>query len=154
MRCSTQLETSQFRFFLLVFILFCWFSFSEGINNGTEDSTIRSLIPTNSSADKRLKVKLALMGVMYNRYGPPTQLFRMGSAFIMALEDSNRMNSRIELSYTIHDSACDPRKSVSGLVDVVRDYDIYGVIGPACSSAVISLGYLASHWNIPVIGYT
>ena len=154
MGCSTLLETSPPGLLFLACILFCWFSFSEGINNETEDSTIGSLISTNASADTRLKVKLALMGMMYNRYGPPARLYRMGSAFIMALEDSNRMNSRIELSYTMHDSACDPRQSVGGLVDVVREHEIYGVIGPACSTAIMSLGYLAAHWNIPVIGYT
>ena len=125
---------------------------NRAMSNSSEFTTLSPR--TSNSSPRKLQITLALMGMRYPGRGPPTKLYRVGSAFIMALEDSNRMSSRLELSYTLHDSACDPRKSVGGLVDVVRDYGIYGVIGPACSAAAISLAYLAAHWNIPVIGYT
>ena len=92
----------------------------------------------------------------YKRWAPPFQLFKLGSAFLIALDKINT-NETILPNYTVNyvlgDDDCARKKALGNFVTLAKDKGIIACIGPACSGSASIAGYLASYWNIPMIGY-
>ncbi|XP_076472065.1 atrial natriuretic peptide receptor 2-like [Babylonia areolata] len=52
-----------------------------------------------------------------------------------------------------YDSKCDPKAALTAAVDARRDFDPDVFLGPPCSEGMSGVAMLASHWNIPVVGW-
>ena len=93
---------------------------------------------------------------------PITGGFQVGNGIRAAIkavfDDINKNRTflpSLNLTYTIHNSACDPVKAVGIAADLMRSQaavDVY--IGPGCSKACLSTGLLAQYWNKPIISYS
>ena len=92
----------------------------------------------------------------YQRWGPPFQLFLLGSAFLIALDKINNNETVLPnhtINYILSDDSCMPKKHLGEFVTLVKDKRVMGTIGPVCSHVAEKSGYLASFWNVPMVGY-
>ena len=88
--------------------------------------------------------------------GPPFQLFKIGSAFQIALDTIHTNENLLfnkTLDYVFDDSGCSEKKAIDSVVTLVRDYHVDAIVGPACSTSAVGVGKLASQWNVPVVAY-
>ncbi|XP_077977104.1 atrial natriuretic peptide receptor 1-like [Glandiceps talaboti] len=89
--------------------------------------------------------------------GAPFRAEKIGAAMKVTC---NRINAdtvnfpNITLNFTIADSMCDNGKLCLGeFVREVTNNNVYGGIGPPCSTDAEACALLASEWNIPMISY-
>ena len=93
---------------------------------------------------------------------PITGGFRVGDgirpAIKAAFDDINRDENLLpdlNLTYTIHNSACDSVKAVGIAADLMRSSaSVDAYIGPGCSIACLAAGLLAQYWNKPIISFS
>ena len=93
---------------------------------------------------------------------PITGGFQVGNgirpAIKAAFDDINRDKNllpALNLTYTIHDSACDSVSAVGIAADLKQSSaSVDGYIGPGCSIACLAAGLLAQYWNKPIISYS
>lgn len=82
---------------------------------------------------------------------------RMASALLVAFDTvHNKLNllQDYNLTYTWKDSECDAGVTLSAIADFQTNQpDIHAYIGPGCSVACVPGGYLAAHWNNPMISF-
>ena len=100
-------------------------------------------------------ILIALSGY-YKLFGPPFQLFKLGSGFVIAQDKINRNNTILPnhtIKYVLSDDGCTRKKALGEFVTLVKDEGVIAVIGLACSSSARIAGYLASEWNVPIIAY-
>lgn len=111
----------------------------------------------NAAVPKRLHV-----GVLVPITPTTTGGFHVGDgirpAIKAAFDDINRdkdLLPDLNLTYTVHDSACDSVKAVGIAADLMRsETSVDAYIGPGCSIACLSAGLLAQYWNKPIISYS
>ena len=92
----------------------------------------------------------------YQLYAPPFQLYKLGSAFLIAQDRINKDETILpnhEVKYVLHDDGCEAKKGIGKFVTLVKDEGVIALIGPSCSGAAEIIGYLASQWNVPLIAY-
>ena len=86
------------------------------------------------------------------RVGP-----RMASGLLVAFDTiKNKLNllPSYNLSYVWKDSQCDAGASLRAIADLrLVKPAIDAFIGPGCSVGCVPGGYLAAHWNIPMISF-
>ena len=115
-----------------------------------------SLLSTGAAQTRRESLKLGFSAMSdFIPRGPPYRYGQMGSALVMALEDVNNDENILPnhtLEYILSPTDCDQKKSLAVLVQL-RD-QIAAMIGPSCSSAIASMGLLASYWDIPLVGFS
>ncbi|XP_022793921.1 atrial natriuretic peptide receptor 1-like isoform X2 [Stylophora pistillata] len=93
---------------------------------------------------------------------PITGTFKVGDsirpAIKAAFDDVNNDPNflvGVNLTYTVHNSACDSVKAVGLTADLMRSStSVDAYIGPGCSVACLSAGLLARHWNKPIISFS
>lgn len=81
---------------------------------------------------------------------------RLASAIIVAIEKVRDLNllPGYNLTYIWKDSFCQIGPSLRALSDLrVLKPSIDVFIGPACSMGCTSCGFLAAHWDLPMISY-
>ena len=109
-------------------------------------------------------VSVVVLGFMASSYNMPTEynFFKysyLGAALPLALSDSKNSSmlssvfNKYDITYVMQPSECNQKISLTGLVALQQQWRVAGVIGPDCSSALMSAGLLASAWNIPLIGF-
>ena len=93
---------------------------------------------------------------------PITGGFQVGNgirpAIKAAFDDINRDENllpALNLTYTIHNSACDSVTAVGIAADLKQaSPPVEAYIGPGCSIACLAAGLLAEYWNKPMISYS
>ena len=83
---------------------------------------------------------------------------KMGSAFLLAIEDVNSNPNLLPnhmLTYFYNDTGCNARKGLGEVVDmwVNQAGNVHGMIGPACDLVCEPSGMLAANWQIPLISW-
>lgn len=89
----------------------------------------------------------------------------MGAALPLAIADAQAAGiffnaSRNDtVTYIMQPSQCDQKVALVGLVTLMQQANVSGhrlsgIIGPECSTAVLSAGLLASAWALPMVGYS
>ena len=99
---------------------------------------------------------LAAFSGYYKLYAPPFQMFKLGSGFVIAQDKINSNNTILPnhtIKYVLSDDGCTRKKAIGEFVTLVKDEGVIAMIGPACSGSAEIVGYLASQWNVPIIGY-
>lgn len=75
-----------------------------------------------------------------------------------AFDDINRDENllpALNLTYTIHNSACDSVSAVGIAADLKQSpASVDAYIGPGCSIACLAAALLAQYWNKPIISYS
>ena len=75
-------------------------------------------------------------------------------AFDDIYKDKNLLPT-LNLTYTIHNSACDSVSAVGIAADLKQSpASVDAYIGPGCSIACLSAALLAQYWNKPIISYS
>lgn len=90
-------------------------------------------------------------------HSPIVQLGKIGAGLSVAVDTINANNTILEnekVSYTMLDTMCNEKLSLSGFVTMVKERNISVLIGPACGAEVEAVGFLASEWKVPMISYT
>lgn len=93
---------------------------------------------------------------------PITGGFQVGDgirpAIKAAFDDINsdkNLLPALNLTYTIHNSACDSVEAVGLAADLMQSAaSIDAYIGPGCSIACLAAGLLAQYWNKPIISFS
>ena len=93
---------------------------------------------------------------------PITGVFQVGNGIRPAIKDAfddiNRDENllpNLNLTYTIHNSACDSVSAVGIAADLKQSpASVDAYIGPGCSIACLSAALLAQYWNKPIISYS
>lgn len=93
---------------------------------------------------------------------PITGGFQVGNgirpAIKEAFDDINKDKNllpALNLTYTIHNSACDSVSAVGIAADLKQSSaSVDAYIGPGCSVACLSAALLAQYWNKPIISYS
>ena len=93
---------------------------------------------------------------------PITGRFQVGNgirpAIKAAFDDINRDDNllpALNLTYTIHNSACDSVSAVGIAADLKQSSaSVDAYIGPGCSIACLAAALLAQYWNKPIISYS
>lgn len=76
------------------------------------------------------------------------------AAFDGVNKDKNLLPG-VNLTYTVHNSACDSVKAVGIAADLMRSSaSVDAYIGPGCSVACLAAGLLARYWNKPIISFS
>eukprot|EP00794_Sanderia_malayensis_P016937 gene16937-18644_t len=83
---------------------------------------------------------------------------RFASGILIALDRVNRDPALLpghNLTFEWKDSKCEESASLTSAVDMYTNSkpNIHAIIGPACSDGCKAVGYLANHWNIPIVSY-
>lgn len=82
---------------------------------------------------------------------------RMASALLVAFDTiKNKMNLLPDhnLTYIWRDSECDTGATLRAMADFqTNEPGIHVYIGPGCSVGCLPSGYLAAHWNNPMISF-
>lgn len=82
---------------------------------------------------------------------------RMASALLVAFDTiKNDMNLLPDhnLTYEWRDSECDTGATLRAMADLqTRKPGIHAFLGPGCSVGCVPGGYLAAHWNDPMISF-
>jgi hypothetical protein len=100
-------------------------------------------------------ITVGLMGMFKPGYGPPFWLAYSGAAALVARDEWSALpSSLVRLNFLYSETFCDPRRALAGLERMVREDGLDGVVGTTCSGATISISYLSSAWNMPVVGFT
>ena len=132
----------HFRIISAVFktlILLCLFSYEATFSfNGTTEVKLGVTIPwTGNNWDA----------------GP-----RLASAILIAIDKVNNDRTLLpglNLTFEWKDSKCEEAVGLTAAVDLYSTSKpkIHALIGPACSAGCKAVGYLAAHWNMPIISY-
>ena len=94
---------------------------------------------------------------------PITGGFQVGDgirpAIKAAFDDINKDTNLLpafNLTYTIHNSACDSVKAVGIAAELMQSSaaSVDAYVGPGCSIACLSAGLLAQYWNKPIISFS
>ena len=82
---------------------------------------------------------------------------RMASALLVAFDTiKNKMNLLPDhnLTYIWRDSKCDTGATLRAVADFhINEPGVHAFIGPGCSVGCLPAGYLAAHWNNPMISF-
>ncbi len=83
---------------------------------------------------------------------------RFASGILIAVEKINNDPSLLpgyNVTFEWKDSQCEESASLTVAVDMYMNNipRIHALIGPACSDGCKAVGYLANHWNIPIVSY-
>ena len=89
-------------------------------------------------------------------WGPDITRLNTGAAIKMA-EDFVNSNNTLLPNDTINiidvDDACSEKVSLEAAVNMTLYRNAHAFIGPTCAAACITVGLVASQWNIPTLGY-
>ena len=81
----------------------------------------------------------------------------MASALLVAFDTiKNKLNllPDYNLTYDWRDSKCDTGATLRAMADLqAKKPDIHAFVGPGCSVGCLPGGYLAAHWNNPMISF-
>lgn len=83
---------------------------------------------------------------------------RFASGILIAIDKVNNdptLLPGLNLTFEWKDSKCEESVGLTAAVDLYSTSTpkIHALIGPACSAGCKAVGYLASHWNMPLISY-
>ena len=110
---------------------------------------------TEAQEEANSSLIIGLLG-LYKMFGPPFQLWSMGSALTIAFEEVNQNNTILPkhtLKFLVEYDNCNPATGLDAMIRLVQQDKIDAIIGPACSGSALTLAYLGSSWNVPMIGY-
>ena len=88
--------------------------------------------------------------------GPPFQLWLMGSALTIAFDEVNQNDAILPkhtLKFLVAYDNCHPAEGLDAMIRLVQEDKVDAIIGPSCSTSALTIAYLASSWNVPMIGY-
>ncbi|XP_065051020.1 atrial natriuretic peptide receptor 1-like [Rhopilema esculentum] len=107
---------------------------------------------SNTTKELKLGVLIPMTGDKWNA-GP-----RFASGIVIAIEKINADPNILpgyNVTFEWQDSKCEESVSLTAAVDMYARINphVHALIGPACSHSCKSVGYLANHWNMPLISY-
>ena len=107
---------------------------------------------SNTTKELKLGVLIPWTGDKWNA-GP-----RFASGIVIAIEKINAdpyILPGYNITFEWQDSKCEESVSLTAAVDMYARINphVHALIGPACSHSCKSVGYLANHWNMPLISY-
>lgn len=105
-----------------------------------------SLLISAELSGKLANVTIGLVGI-------GGHMLAMEPAAFIAQEDWQYVDSVMDFHYSSGDDMCQQGPAIALLVQMVQQEGIQGFVGPCCPETSIPFSYLASAWNIPVVGY-
>ena len=101
------------------------------------------------------EIRIGFMGFS-GGHSPVVQVKRLGSAVPIAIDklNENALNfGNVNVSYEMVETACEPKKALGALVELVKERNISVLIGPSCGNEKEVIGLLASQWNTLTLNY-
>ena len=101
-------------------------------------------------------IKIGYLGRSSTSWGPRTSFNNSGSGLLIALDRVNADQDLLPndtLEVISADDECDEKTALELLVNLTQQHGVKVIIGPTCAESCVSLGLLASRWNVPVISY-
>ena len=82
------------------------------------------------------EIRIGFMGFS-GSHSPVVQVKRLGSALPIAIDKINENVSifgNVNVSYEMVETACEPKKTLGALVEMVKEWNISVLIGPSCGN--------------------